>query len=81
MTLQLGRVLACSVVGSDRSWVSLDRKQQRGQDKGRKVRTVGRAKKASKFNASEHLAACTRKVTLRGNARIPSASHTLAHAP
>ena len=81
MALQLDRVLACSVVGSVPSWVGLDRKQQRGQDKDRKVRSVGRAEKASKINIPAHLSARGRKVASVGNARFCLAFHTLARVP
>jgi hypothetical protein len=77
MVLQLGRVLACSVVGSDRSWVSLDRKQQRGQDTSRKVRPVGWGRKSSKTKQRPHLAARGHKLAIPGNRRKRSGFHTL----
>jgi hypothetical protein len=77
MTLQLGGVLACSIVGSERSWVGLDQKQQRGQDTSRKVRPVGRGRKSSKTKHRPHLVARRHKLAVPGSWRKRSGFRTL----
>ena len=77
MALQLGHVLACSIVGSEQSWVGLDQKQQRGQDTSRKVRPVGWGRKYSKSKYRAHLAAHGHKLAVPGNWRKRSGFHTL----
>ena len=77
MALQLGRVLACSIVGSGRSWVGLDQKQQRGQDTSRKVRPVGWGRKSSRTRHRAHLAARGHKLAIPGSRPKRSGFHTL----
>ena len=75
--LRFCRVLACPVAGSAKSWVGLDRKQQRGQDTSRKVRPVGWGRKSSKHKHRAHLAARWHKLAILGKWRKRSGLHTL----